>query len=135
MTGELLNQNNWKPESSIKSTARESSLTVQTGVLPQITPSVCLNAETSPRMRKELPWLCTMLSACIGNRKLGHQSTAMNVLQVTKQAQSCCLQSIFTDLGNDLRRKGSVSHYYFFAKHVTLNNLSCCFLSWAKQVF
>lgn len=84
MTGELLNQNNWKPESSIKSTARESSLTVQTGVLPQITPSVCLDAETSPRMRKELPWLCTMLSACIGNRKLGHRSTAMDVLQVTK---------------------------------------------------
>lgn len=43
MTGELPNQNNWKPESSIKSTARDPSLTVQTGVLPQITPSVCLD--------------------------------------------------------------------------------------------
>ncbi|OPJ84478.1 hypothetical protein AV530_015884 [Patagioenas fasciata monilis] len=35
-------------------------------------------------MRKELPWLCTTCSACIGNRKLQHHSVAMNVLQVTK---------------------------------------------------
>lgn len=48
MIGELLNQNNWKPESSIKSTAREPSLTLHTGVPPQMTPLVCLNAETSP---------------------------------------------------------------------------------------
>lgn len=77
------NQSIWKPESSIKSTAREPSLTWQTGVLTQITLPVCLNAGTPPWMRKELPWLCTTLSACIGNQELGHQSMAVNVLQIT----------------------------------------------------
>lgn len=77
------NQSIWKPESSIKSTAREPSLTRQAGVLTHITLSVHFSAEVPPWMRKDLPWLCTILSAYIGNQELGHQSTAMNVLQIT----------------------------------------------------
>jgi len=76
MTGEPLNQNNQKPESSIKSADRRPSLMVQTVLLPQVTPEVCFSAGTSLQVRKEQLWLCTALSAC--SQKLGQCAVAMN---------------------------------------------------------